>query len=433
MATPREIRWLQRELPGWVERNLISGDQADGIRALYAERDSSRVIFVLFGVLGAAMIGGGIALLIAHNWDGLSRFDRALLCVAMLVAAQAAVAYAAIKQMESVAWREGTVVVLALTIAASIALIGQTYHLPGDGRAFLGTCMLLTLPVIYLLDSRVGAGFYLVAVLSWPGVERLEAGDRLLFMIYPALIAPYLISLRRIREHSALLASLGGLSVITLGVVVMTIVSDLIPEVSGFVWAAFAASLYAAGSDERSQAEIPGYAGAARIVGSLGMAWGIAGLCFVEAWSFFDGPNSSRFGLADQVAYALVALVVSAVWVWRSMRLEGPWHRRMATMLPVVVGLGIALRAAFSDPTASVLVMSVYGLVLGIGGLMSGVKHGAIRTANAGLALIVAVLAVRFADAEWSFVVRGLGFIALGIAFLALNARLLRARRGAES
>ncbi|MDP6980946.1 MAG: DUF2157 domain-containing protein [Myxococcota bacterium] len=75
---------MHRELPGWVERRLVSADGADRLREHYAVPDSSKLVFLLLGVLGAAVIGGGIILLVAHNREDLSRFDRALLTLPLV-------------------------------------------------------------------------------------------------------------------------------------------------------------------------------------------------------------------------------------------------------------------------------------------------------------------------------------------------------------
>ncbi len=433
MANSREIRWLHRELPRWVEQGLVSSDSADRLREVYAVPDTSRLVFVLLGVLGSAMIGGGIVLLIAHNWEDLSRFDRALLCLGLLVSAQLVAGYTAFKRADVAAWREAAVLFVALTIAAAIALIGQTYHLPGDTRAFLSTCMLLTLPLVYLFDSRAGAGLYLVALWFWPITDFMNPGDRFSYLVHFALVVPYLLSLRRARDHSALVASLGGISVIALCIVVTTIVSDIAPTITAMVLSALAASLYAAGSDEQVRDEIPGYAPAARNFGSAGIAVAIAILCVVDGWDFFTESHTNHLNTADDITYGVVAFLLAAVWVWRALHLKGPWHRRLATALPIAVGVGIACQSLLASPTVSVLLLSAYGLILGIGALTTGVAVGSIRSANAGLTLIVVVLGIRFADAEWSFVARGIGFIVLGIAFLALNTRLLRSRRGATS
>ena len=64
--------------------------------------------------------------------------------------------------------------------------------------------------------------------------------------------------------------------------------------------------------------------------------------------------------------------------------------------------------------------------------VLAGLRAGRIGTTNAGMLLLAALIAARFVDADWSFLVRGLVFIGLGGVFLGLNLRL-RARLQREN
>src|ERR1041384_5500088 len=70
------IRWLQAELPELVACGVLSQETADALRQHYSSAPSDsprRIGFVLSAVLGSLLIGAGIILLVAHNWDFFSR------------------------------------------------------------------------------------------------------------------------------------------------------------------------------------------------------------------------------------------------------------------------------------------------------------------------------------------------------------------------
>src|SRR5215468_1659385 len=90
--TSSKGQWLLRELPGLVAGGVLDQAAADRLRQhLEAEAGADagrRVAVVVFGALGALLIGGGLLLLLAHNWDDLTRSMRASLTLGLLIAAQ---------------------------------------------------------------------------------------------------------------------------------------------------------------------------------------------------------------------------------------------------------------------------------------------------------------------------------------------------------
>ena len=85
----------------------------------------------------------------------------------------------------STAWREGIAILITAAVAASIALVGQTYHIPGDLGAFLLTWMLLILPLIYLLEASAPCVVYLAGITAWAGYEQGMGGHGVLFAPKP--------------------------------------------------------------------------------------------------------------------------------------------------------------------------------------------------------------------------------------------------------
>jgi uncharacterized membrane protein len=102
------VRWLYEELPVLVNRGVLSAESVEKIHGYYGtvgRHDGRRLMMRLFGVLGAALIGSGIILLLAHNWEELSRPVRAAVSVIPLVVSQALAGWVLLKRRESAAWR----------------------------------------------------------------------------------------------------------------------------------------------------------------------------------------------------------------------------------------------------------------------------------------------------------------------------------------
>ena len=79
------IRWLYKELPDLVAKGILTREGADRLQGYYGEVKSisrATITLIILGTVGALLIGMGIILLFAHNWEQLSRFMRAILSLA---------------------------------------------------------------------------------------------------------------------------------------------------------------------------------------------------------------------------------------------------------------------------------------------------------------------------------------------------------------
>ena len=211
----RHVQWLREELPTLVCKEVLTTEAAERVRGYYSGREGgarerNRAV-VLFSILGAALVGSGIILLLAHNWDQLSRVMRTVLSFAPLVIAQAVTGWVLCKRPDSTAWREGAGTALTVAIGATISLIAQTYNISGDFCTFMLTWTLLALPVIYVLDSSMAAVLYLIGITVWTGDARFNSGQPLWFWLLAALVLPHLWKLVRAnRVHPRAIVILGA-------------------------------------------------------------------------------------------------------------------------------------------------------------------------------------------------------------------------------
>ena len=125
---------LLAALPDLVAKGLITGEQAERIRAEYTgsgvpeDRKGQRMTAVL-GTVGAALIGLGLVLLVAHNWDGLPRGVRARVAVLPVLAGQAIVAFGLWRRPGRTAWTEGGSVFLAAAVVGMLLFWASQQYL----------------------------------------------------------------------------------------------------------------------------------------------------------------------------------------------------------------------------------------------------------------------------------------------------------------
>ncbi|HAK74327.1 MAG TPA: hypothetical protein DCP36_13535, partial [Sporomusaceae bacterium] len=187
------VKWLYEQLPDLVNKGVISSDAADRIRDYYGPeiQEEKKNYMTIFGVIGIILVGLGIILIMAHNWEQLNRFSRMGIAVAMLIAAQiSAVAVWCFKR-DKRSWKEGAAVFWMLMVGASMALVSQTYHLSDDTGAFLLAWMLLSLPILYLLQSTIVAASYLIGIGGWVANGSVPIiGKHLIWLLFGAVF-PY--------------------------------------------------------------------------------------------------------------------------------------------------------------------------------------------------------------------------------------------------
>src|SRR5690349_21064436 len=97
MRQNKHIRWLYDELPALLSGGVLDDRSAERLRAHYGrvpERNPRALALLVFGVIGAGLVGLGIILVLANNWDDLSRPIRDGMIFALLLAAQGLAGFA---------------------------------------------------------------------------------------------------------------------------------------------------------------------------------------------------------------------------------------------------------------------------------------------------------------------------------------------------
>lgn len=414
-------RWLRSQLPVLVEEGVLPQEAAERLRARYpADEDGAgrRIVVVLFGVLGALFIGGGVILLLAHNWEALTRPVRAVLSLAPLAGSIAAATWV-VAADRTAAWREGIATLWMLSIGASIALISQTYNLPGSWTAFLLTWLLLAVPIPYVLRSPTAALLYLLGLAAWVPSSHFGPGAPVLFWPLLALLGPFVVDRLRSRPAAASSEALTWFVALTTAVGLGASLEPLDdlwgPHFVGGCLALWAAAKI--GHSRRWQRPL-------RLVGGLGVLGGSLVLSFADPW-----PRRVLEEADDLLTWD--ALVVLAVGLGAAALVVLAWRRdrralTLGAALPVVwVGLALALHV---DEAVAAVLLNLYLLATGVALLVQGTRADSLGRANAGAALVGLLVLLRFFDTDWGFLVRGAAFIAVGLALLLVNVALLRRR-----
>ena len=163
---------ILNELRHLIHAQVITEETAQRIKDYYKGQpsQSSNRLFIVFAILGSLLVGLGIVLILAHNWDELPKGAKLAVGSLPLLAAQILAGYVVVKKLEGAAWREGAGTFLFFAIAISISIVSQVYNIEGDLDGFLLTWMCLALPIAYVLRSSF-ASLLLILGITWYACE----------------------------------------------------------------------------------------------------------------------------------------------------------------------------------------------------------------------------------------------------------------------
>ena len=434
------IRWLEAELPDLVARGILRQETADALQQHYSTRvaePSRRFGFVLSAILGSLLVGAGIVLLVAHNWDFLSRPVRCAIAFTPLLLSQALAVFVLLRRRGSAAWQETAAILNVAAIGTAIALVSQTYQIQGDFARFILVWLLLALPIVYVFETSIGLSAYFIGTTVWVLSSKSGSSffgarlDDLLVWGLLLLGLPAFLSLwKRNRNGYATLLALTSLAVAAAFSLGQT---DDIGSQSFWrcSFAAYWTLVYLVGvvsfKDWRPSRPHPFVA-----IGWIGILALAVMLSFREFWRTHQWQNA--VDLTPRHYPDILASGIQAGWVLAAI-LFGAYAMRKgrianlapATFAPVTLAAwGIA--KSVGDSLIPSLVMNGFMLALGVFTLLRGIRAGNAYTANLGM-LVVAVLGIaRFFDNDLEFVVRGIAFIAIGLGFLFTNLIVFKRR-----
>jgi uncharacterized membrane protein len=439
MSQHKHARWLYGELPRLVSRGVLDEGAAERLRRHYGsvpERNPGALALLIFGVLGAGLIGLGIILILANNWDDLSRTVRAGITFALLLCGQTVAGFTLVQRPDSVGWREASGLFLGLCAGAAIALIGQTYNIPGDLGAFLMTWMLLVFPLMYLLDAGVVTIGYLAGITWWAGYVQSQELYAPWFYLLAALAAPHLISTTRRAPYAARTSWMLWAACICAIIAVGLVIERTIPGLWIPIYASLFGLMYIGGAfwfcDAETLWRAPLHTTGAAGLGILSLIFTFEDVWDAIGWGHYrvgDGyfaiPAIADYVLTTVLLLAAVTLLVTAVRRGRAEFIP-------LGSMPVLATAGFGIASGTDDSLIPWLMFNAYVMAVSVYTIARGIRSGRLGTANAGLLLLAALIGIRFFDSDLSFVVRGFVFIVLGIGFLVCNVAIVK-RRGAPA
>lgn len=418
---------LINELSKLVENRVISEDVASKIQQYYQlkQEHSPNKLFTVFGVLGSLLVGLGIILILAHNWDEFSRATKTVFAFLPLVMGQLCVGYSILKD-KSTTWKEASGTFLFFAIGSSIALISQIYNIPGDLSSFILTWIVLCWPLIYLLKSDVLAILHLVfstyyACTVGYGFDAMETSPWLYIMLLAMALPHYWDVLKR-RPNANITSLMHWIWPLSLVITLGGFVSNH-GDFGHLMYVLLFSLFYNIGMLpylDNQRLRRNGYL----ILGSLGTVILLLMSSFKWLWEF--GINVSS--IPSQEFYISLILFLASLGVL-GYSYSNQWIRRFNLFQFVFILFTILFFIGMTNSLISKIMANILVFALGVVTVKMGVDKFHFGILNYGLIIITALVVCRFFDTNMSYIIRGLLFVMVGIGFFMTNYVMLKKQK----
>ncbi|MDD7888186.1 DUF2157 domain-containing protein [Flavivirga sp. 57AJ16] len=417
---------IQKDIKELVAEQVISKDTASKITSYYLskQRHSSNKLFTVFAVLGSTLVGLGIILILAHNWDDFSRTLKTAFAFAPLIIGQAMVGYAILKD-KSATWKEASGVFLFFAVGASIALVSQIYNIPGDLSSYLLTWILLCLPLIYLLKSSALVILQIVFITSYACSLGYFSGNKTpwVYLILLASLLPHYYKLLKQGKLHNITSILNWLLPLSFVIVMGAFVRDN-GNFGFLIYVILFGLLYNIGkipffNDQKLRRN--GYL----VLGSLGTVYMLLLTSFNWLW---EAVFVNRLNFNSQAFYIALTLFCLALALLTYSYLK-KWIRNFNLFQYAFIFFMLFFMISLVNTGLSVILINLLILILGIMAVKIGAATYHFGVLNYGLLIITVLIACRFFDTDMSFVLRGLLFVGVGVGFFVTNYIMLKKQK----
>ena len=420
---------LIKELEELQQAGVITPETAANIKAYYQLRESQapKRMLMVFAILGAVLVGLGIILIIAHNWDDLSQPLKTFFAFIPLLLSQVLCAFALWRRPQSRTWRESAAVLLFFAVGACMALISQIYNIPGSLDTFLLTWMALYLPAIYLMNSSMGSLLYLIGITSYvseAGYGTWQDNTPLLYWLLLLLAIPHYLWLLKKQPRGNFTTFhhwfIPGSLLVALG--------TLARDAEAYMFMAYLALLgvfYLIGNTNYlrdSKIRNNGYL----VQGSLGTVGMLLALSFDWFWKDLAQTDISNWATAIEFWISMVMIAIGLVLLFRQRRFTSK------DLMPQELIFILFVPVFFIGSVRPVLAQVLINVAVFLTGLLiirKGARQDNLGVLNYGLLIITALVICRFFDTNISFVLRGLLFVSVGVGFFLANYFMIKNRK----
>lgn len=426
---------LLKDLPELVSANIITNETARQITDYYQKKHetSPNRQLLIFGIVGAILVGTGVMFIVANQWDQFSQFTKTTCAFLLLIIPQLFCVYVLLKKTEKVIWREIAALLLFFAIGANISLVSQIYHINGDASTFLMIWMLLSLPLIYLLDASALSLAYFFGVMIYCFNARYNAAyqyEEYMFWLLFILPLPRYYQLFRKTPASVLFILHHWMIPYVLTQTLFTLAHQA-PMLLHPAYLFMFASFYFIGQRPFFKSR-PLLHNGYLIFGFTGTIISLLVMSFKATWKGLERDVYQFINLivTPEFIGCVLLLALASILLFRQNygKKWSEWKLMDGTYILFLILFFLGAHATTLSVILINLLVSVFGLML----LREGARQRNLGVINLGMLIIALLVICRSFDSDLTFVVKGILFVLVGIGFFAANWLMIKKRKENE-
>ena len=427
---------LLKDLSELVSANIISGETAQEITEYYQRKKITppNRQLLIFGILGALLVGIGLMFIVANQWDELPQAVQTACAFLLLLIPQALCGYVMLKMPEKIVWRESTALILFFAVGSSISLVSQIYHINGEMSSFMLTWTLLTVPLVYLLNSSSVSLAYLFSIMVYALSARHSASfpyEEYFFWILFLLPLPKYFQILKKSSGNILLLAHHWMIPFVLTMSLGTLSHGLKMVMYPNYITMFAIFYFLGNSANLRQRPLlqNGY----MIFGFLGTVITLLILTFKSSWREM-GSGHYRLDyliIAPEFIAGIILFALASFLLSRQNK-----HKKLKSwgFMDVIYILFLLIFILASQNTfLAVVAVNLVIFILGIFLLREGSRISHLGVLNMGMLVIALLVTCRSFDTDLTFVFKGTLFVLVGIGFFAVNWLMIKKRNANEA
>jgi uncharacterized membrane protein len=381
---------LARDVERWRRDGVITAEQAQAILAREGAGSPSILQALRMGwlvsaiaIVGALVLGGGVILLFATNWEKMPDPLRVALVLGAILAAYAA-AYVVMYRMDMQRIGSALLLLGVVLYQAALLLLAQIYNMPVDSPELVLLGAIGALPMAYLFGSRIVLLLAIAAMVWWQvNATALRYDDNdaqgWLVLIFLAVFGLLLYAVGRLHLNWPSLRRFG---------------------------------------------EVYLFAGAVIVLGVIYFA------TYDAIWDAIVEDNDVQSLSAPQLLYVLMGITASVVVA--QVALRRPPEEENSVQAGLQIGLLAIAAGVATWPEWEGYALLFNGVFVALAGAIvsRGYLQGDERYVNFGLVAVGVIIVTRYCDTFYSRLAGSAFFIIGGLLLLALAFFLERVRRG---
>jgi uncharacterized membrane protein len=419
---------IERDLDELVAKGLLGEDAAQNIRNYYANKRgvSNSSLVGIFTAIGSLLVGLGIILLVAHNWDALAFGVKIFFAFLPLALAQLFCFFTLWKRGGNKVLRESSGTLLVLSIASAISLISQIYQIDGDIGDFLSLWILLSIVGVYLMQSSISWIILLIASIGY--LQASGQYEEYISAAFVLSLLPYYVWLYRTNPEANALRFFNWLYPIALIISSMSLSEDG-EEYGLLVLLSISSFYYVFGKKYifEIHQRLNGY----MVIGAMGIILSLIILSFEKNWRRLieQGFNSDiRMPMLLIGLFSILSVVVFYKLNKNNQKLDSDFNvfEWAFLLAPFFIFL------TYTSDTFAVAIDNVIVFAIGILNIRRGMKQEHLGILNLGFSILGLFVIIRFFDDSWSFLLRGALFVLVGVGMFVANYVMIRKRKAME-